>query len=450
VIWGHGIHKLPLGGSGGSSLLLDQSTPQTVINGAPCFDAGIDLCASSDGVRLRVDGQSNLIIQQLDSQLFAGIFLQDLNSTVKFAVQDVDSSIGTLFWTNNKPIYLQDYDTGNRIGLTADFVGLGTDSPRGSFDINKTVVTTIDSVAYAFVTPSYSGALDLPNFNAHYSFDIYAVTSNGVYSPSCPSAFVDIEGDGSQYIGLVITWAKVSGAARYKIVVTDPITGWTGEGTIDTSDGYWADQITDNGSTLSLTYGLSNNRYYPAYEYPVLLTPTSLSSGTDFYVDSVGDLYSAGGAEFKGSINLYDDTLNWFAYNKVVDWNTGQGQLVLKFPVNPSYSGQDNTYIFDSAQFLVNNSLGQEIFWLIEDGTGAGYMKFSDPANGKAFSMTGKGIQDGNTNNNLLGFEPSEQRMYLGSDGMKLSAGFIPTSPSGLASGDIWVDGDNGNVLKMV
>ncbi len=181
------------------------------------------------------------------------------------------------------------------INANNGYIGINTASPRGYFDITSDNVITVGDVTSHSEEFTEGGAWVGDSGDHFFHIIIYAYKDDvlgRVYSVNGYS--IDTSIGAGTFNGLNYSfsfdWPSVPDATGYRVVImrADP------DGIFSAEAEYYFDTL-NNYARLGYddySYESYSSQYY-LYEYPVVLTPTSLSSGPNLYVASTGDLYTA-------------------------------------------------------------------------------------------------------------------------------------------------------------
>lgn len=231
---------------------------------------------------------------------------------------------------------------------TGQSFSIGTITPRGIFDINNFIYTTVAPPASATATINY-GSGDYFNDSYSSQFRIYSfkTTPGGdIYSSTYAQTLLVTDNglmNDSYFIALV--WDQVVDADGYEIVVYDDYNGYNFDGAYFVAGS--ATVTSDYMSTDFVTGGPE-------------LTPTSYHVGADLYVDTAD-----------GSLNLFGDLL----INGAITQSNSSIENTITGPVkiiaNHTFTGAGNDGIFwvtsnnssISATFRLEGATNPKMLW---------------------------------------------------------------------------------------
>jgi len=169
-------------------------------------------------------------------------------------------------------------------------LGIGTSAPRSNkwLDIYDPTVNTVGAVTSATLTFNYGGPHANNYFNDGYSFEFRikaykTIGASRVYSSTYYTLTGTDSNTSSSYYSVDLSWPAISGAEGYKIAVSD---SWYG-----TDVASWYFEVTSNVATIDGGNIIETGLAY-VNEVPVVFTPTSLTTGADWYVDTSGNMAS--------------------------------------------------------------------------------------------------------------------------------------------------------------
>jgi len=166
-------------------------------------------------------------------------------------------------------------------------VGINTSTPRGKLDYNNTTIYTIgDPTTISPLLFFNYGSGAYGAYGNYYQFNVYAYwdsPSGRVYSTN-PLVFSGYDDSSTNAYYMTAGWSPVANASGYRIVVgEDDQYGAYGDNYIDTTLTHFSI------GQVSLGYEDYSNQYYN-YLSPMVITPTSITGGSELYFDTSDNL----------------------------------------------------------------------------------------------------------------------------------------------------------------
>lgn len=178
-------------------------------------------------------------------------------------------------------------------------LGIGSSAPRANkyLDVYDPTVNTVATVTSGTISFTYGGAHANNYYNSgnSYIFRVYSYKMVGavkIYSSSYYTISGTDNGLNTGFYSIDLSWTAVSGADGYKIDVRQDDTYG-----VDPGKNYF--EVTGTTATIDGGYIVETDSNY-VFESPLVLTPTSVTTGPDWYVDSSGNMVTT--ANVTGSV----------------------------------------------------------------------------------------------------------------------------------------------------